>query len=186
MLPGAAEVVPEVEADGFEVLGGEGGLELGEQGAGGFGADFVLHDDVGLEALAILWGEMIGEGDGELPVEVQEFGCVKGVGYAAAEGAQASDRDAEGRLGGGGAGELGGDGGVDGKGVEEGDVGVDKVEGGRIVGLAETVEAELRGGVEAESEDVSHAVDQSMRGCHRVVRRSIGLLRKVLRIFSVC
>ena len=96
MTPGTAEVLPEVEALGLDFEGLEGRLERAEEGAGGLGGDFVLNDDVGLEALAVLWGEVFGEGCGQLVVEGQEGGRGEGVGDAFAEGAKAGDGQGEG------------------------------------------------------------------------------------------
>jgi hypothetical protein len=64
---------------------GEGdGLEVGESLAGEVGGDFVLDDDVGLEALAGLRDEVWGEGCGDGRVEGREGWGLEEDGYASA------------------------------------------------------------------------------------------------------
>ena len=104
VVPGSPEVSPEVQAEGVDFERLEGGLEGGEEGAGGFGGDLVLDDDVGLEALAVLWGEVGGERCGEMGVKSVEGGGGEGVGYAFAEGAETGYGQEEGLS-------LGGEGG---------------------------------------------------------------------------
>jgi len=64
VLPRASEISKEREADGLR-FGERKGLEFGEGLAREFGDYFVLNDDVGLEALAVLRDELFLEGSRE-------------------------------------------------------------------------------------------------------------------------
>ena len=82
VLPGATEVAPQVETAGRDGAGDKVALELGEQGAGGFGGGLVLDDDVGMEGLFVLRDQVVGEDGGEFAVEVLERGRGEGVGLS--------------------------------------------------------------------------------------------------------
>ena len=154
MLPWTSKVAPEDEAGGVGGEGREGGGELGEGLAGGSGVDFVLDDDVGSEALAVLRGEPLGEGGGEACVEGAEGGGFELEGDSTAKGAEADYGD--GKRGDVGCGdELSGDEWEfsRGKMMEECDVGGDEVAFRREVALAEDFKVLLGVWFECECED---------------------------------
>ena len=64
VLPWASQVAGKGEAEGMW-FGERNGLEFGEGLAREFGDYFVLNDDVGLEALAVLRDELFLEGSRE-------------------------------------------------------------------------------------------------------------------------
>ena len=74
VVPGAVQVVPQVQADGFGFEGLEGALEVGEEELRAHGSGLVLDYDVRLERLTILRGKIAGEPLGEPGVQGLEFG----------------------------------------------------------------------------------------------------------------
>jgi len=94
-LPWTVAIVPETEADGFNLRRGEGGTKLLEQELCGLGRDFILDDDVGLEALTILRDEMVGEVRGQPLVEGKQRLALQGIGDTLSKRSKTCHRDRE-------------------------------------------------------------------------------------------
>jgi hypothetical protein len=85
VLPGAAEVLPQVEPGGADRVWDEVLLEMGEEGSGLLGGGLVLDDDVRHEALPVPWDQKGRKRVAETSMQVEQGGRGKGVGDASAE-----------------------------------------------------------------------------------------------------
>jgi hypothetical protein len=159
MLPWTVEVAPKEQGSGLCGKGLECGGEIGKGAFGSGSVDFVLDDDVGPVALAVLRGEPGGEGPGEAGVKGDEGGGFHLEGDAAAEGAETDDGDGKGRDS-GCSGDLGGDYGelCGGEVVKEGDVSGNEVAFWWEVALAEGLKMLLGGWLKGKGENEGLAV----------------------------
>ena len=98
VFPRATQVVPEIESLRLYGPRDEMWLQLLQQLACGGWRDLVLDNDVWLEALAVLRGEIVGKCLCQVRMETLKLGRGEAVGDSFAEGADAHNLQREGRL----------------------------------------------------------------------------------------